>query len=428
MRLRRLTRSVLVVCAFAVALPAQNWISVGVKGGVPLTDAVADRTYSYVVATIPNPFGSPFIMSETRRISSGSTSLVLGPTLEVRLPFGLALEADALYRPLNINVQTSTSLDYLLGRLTLSTPLMPGYVDTWEFPLLAKYRLPVPFMKPYFAAGPVFRATTVRQFSHNGVAVGIGVEARINHFRLSPEIRYTHWGRDGAYPQPYYPVSYRNQLEFLAGVATASDSAARPGAIKPSRLISFGVKGGFPFTTAFLNDEWGKITYPSSTCQWFVTPECGSGTGTLEMHKASRNYLVGPMVEVHLPLSFSIEADALYHPLSLAVPADARLLTLPSIATFNSWEFPVVGKYRFAAPFARPYLEAGPTFRSASSTYGRYLSKAGITAGIGVEATLWRMRIAPGVRFVHWGHDAPDAGFLYPSKRNQAEFLLGLSY
>jgi hypothetical protein len=134
------------------------------------------------------------------------------------------------------------------------------------------------------------------------------------------------------------------------------------------------------------------------------------------------------MIEVHLPLSFSIETDALYHPLSLAVPGNSRLLEFPSLATFNSWEFPVIGKYRLRAPFARPYFEAGPTFRTASSSYAHYLSKAGFTAGLGVEASAWRIHIAPEVRFVHWGHDAPDAGPLYPSKRNQAQFLLGLSY
>ncbi len=87
-----------------------------------------------------------------------------------------------------------------------------------------------------------------------------------------------------------------------------------------------------------------------------------------------------------------------------------------------------MGKYKFPFPFARPYLEAGPKFRAASSSYGHYLANAGATAGLGVEGSLWRMHIAPEVRFVHWGHDAADAGPFYQSKRNQAQFLLGLSY
>lgn len=60
-------------------------------------------------------------------------------------------------------------------------------------------------------------------------------------------------------------------------------------------------------------------------------------------------------------------------PLSLATLAGQG----PAIRTYTSWSFPVVGKYRFHLPFAKPYLEAGPTFRTASSPINHYLSKAG---------------------------------------------------
>jgi hypothetical protein len=225
---------------------------------------------------------------------------------------------------------------------------------------------------------------------------------------------------------------YPNQIEFLAGLATAP---AAFGTTSPTssgwrRRLSFGLKAGLPFTTAFLADEFGKVNTPSSRCGDFGPPdECTTANATVQTYRASRNYLIGPLVELHLPLSFSVEADALYHPLSLATQPDARLLELPSIKTFNSWEFPILGKYRFRAPFASPYLEAGPTFRTASPPLKHYLSGAGVVAGVGVEATVWRVRIAPEVRFVHWGHDAPDAGpLLYSSRRNQAQFLVGLSY
>jgi hypothetical protein len=138
------------------------------------------------------------------------------------------------------------------------------------------------------------------------------------------------------------------------------------------------------------------------------------------------------MIEVYLPFSLSIEGNALYGPLSLAeqaaLPGLAGLLLLPSIRTFDSWQFPVVGKYKFRMPRVSPYVEAGPTFRIASSPLSHYLSSAGVTAGLGIEATTWRAHIAPEVRFVHWGNDAPDATPLYASRRNQAQFLLGLSY
>jgi hypothetical protein len=130
-------------------------------------------------------------------------------------------------------------------------------------------------------------------------------------------------------------------------------------------------------------------------------------------------------MEVHLPLHLSLEADALYGPLSLATPGSQWFL--PSIQTYDSWSFPIVGKYRFHAPFVKPYLEAGPTFRTASSPIGHYLSKTGVTTGVGVEAMAWKIHLSPEVRFVHWGADAPDAAMFYGSRRNQAQFLLGVS-
>jgi hypothetical protein len=139
---------------------------------------------------------------------------------------------------------------------------------------------------------------------------------------------------------------------------------------------------------------------------------------------------VGPSIEVHLPLHLSVEGDALYGPLSLAALNAQPFLPgiriyVPAIQTYASWSFPVVAKYRFQTPFAQPYLEAGPTFRTAASAIDPYLAKTGVTAGVGVEATAWKIHVSPEVRFVHWGADAP--GF-YPSRRNQAQFLLGLSY
>src|SRR5260370_37674480 len=98
------------------------------------------------------------------------------------------------------------------------------------------------------------------------------------------------------------------------------------------RLISFGVKGGVPLTDAF------------------------SG--------GSKNYVIGPMVELKLPVGFAIEADALYRPLNLAVISIFA-------ATFNdvgSVEFPILAKYHFLrAPIVKPYAEAGPIFRHVGS-------------------------------------------------------------
>jgi hypothetical protein len=55
---------------------------------------------------------------------------------------------------------------------------------------------------------------------------------------------------------------------------------------------------------------------------------------------------------VHLPLSFSVEADALYRPLNLT--ATNTIIARPGFMTsvsgkLNSWEFPLLAKYRLPA-------------------------------------------------------------------------------
>src|SRR3954467_8176340 len=101
----RVLHLLLVSCVAVISCRAQGWISVGVKGGVPLTDLFADRSVQQVIATIPNPFGPPRTISQTTRFSNGSRNFVLGPTLEVSLPFGLSAEAAALYRPMEFQIQ-----------------------------------------------------------------------------------------------------------------------------------------------------------------------------------------------------------------------------------------------------------------------------------------------------------------------------------
>jgi hypothetical protein len=427
MKLHRVGRLALTGLLSTLCLTAQDWISIGVTGGIPLTDNFANRSFTYVVATIRNPFGPPTTLSKTINTLSGSKNFVLGPTLEVRLPLGFAIEADALYRPMELkSTTTETEFDFLLG-----SPIgLSSTVYSWEFPLLAKYRFPLGRVQPHLEAGPAFRViagSPAQRISGTGAAAGVGVEFRVGHLRIGPEIRYTHWGRDGANSVAYPVVSNRNQVELLAQVMTAPSSSGN--AFKPSAAwsehVGIGVKGGLPFTNAFVYDEFAFVTYP---------PNCGnsctSASATIQTLRAPRNYLVGPMIEVYLPRHLSVEADGLYAPLSLAgqeIPSVAGLLLSPTSRTFSSWQFPVVAKYAFGGRALRPFLEAGPTFRVASSL-NDYLSHAGVTAGLGVEANIWRLRIGPEVRFVHWGKDAVGAVDTSASRRNQGQFLVSLSY
>jgi len=414
----RTARALLISCLFTFSLTAQDWISIGVKGGASLTDPFQNVTSSINLG----------VDTQVNKIYSGPRSFVIGPTIEVKLPFGLTAEADALYGPMSLRELFISGPTQLPTSGTYSTFSSGGTnnLNAWEFPLLAKYRLPLPFVKPYLEAGPSFRVVSgypSQQMSSKGISAGIGVELSVKHFLFSPELRYTHWGADKGPISPFQPQSQTNQLEILAGISTRSlvSGLTTPRIFPGWRdRWSLGVKGGVPFTDAFSFDETSNF---SSSCAsvFFCT------------NMASRNYLVGPTIGLGVWRNFSLEADALYAPLSLTTLGNPSRTVLvlfpsPSIQTFNAWQFSLTGIYKFPPAFVLPFFEAGPTMRAATSPFGGDLSHIGITAGIGVESKVRWLRIAPEVRFVHWGHDGPYAGFIYASRQNQAQVLLGLWY
>lgn len=170
--------------------------------------------------------------------------------------------------------------------------------------------------------------------------------------------------------------------------------------------ISFGVRGGVPFTGSFANT-------------------LGVDTSTTS---GSDSYLVGPMVEAHLPFGFSVEADGLYHPLHLSQTIVAGT-TVHNSYTFQSWEFPILAKYRFLhTPIVKPLIEAGPTFRATSQALTQF-SKAGFVIGGGVEFKMGHLRIEPDIRYIRWGSDSTVSGENFaPSDVNQAQFSVGVSF
>ena len=130
-------------------------------------------------------------------------------------------------------------------------------------------------------------------------------------------------------------------------------------------LFSFGVKGGVPLT----NDFSFNLT-------------------------SEKNYVVGPMAELNLPGGVSVEADALYRPLTWAIPYEERLRT----TNYNSWEFPILGKYHlFHTPLVKPYVEGGPIFRHASP--GSPASSTGLALGGGVDFKVLFLRFEPEIRY-----------------------------
>jgi opacity protein-like surface antigen len=166
------------------------------------------------------------------------------------------------------------------------------------------------------------------------------------------------------------------------------------------QIFSVGVKAGVPFTDAFNSFTSGSYTSFSN----------------------SKNYIIGPMVELHLPLGLSAEADALYRPLNFTTGSSFN-------ENYSSWEFPILAKYRFPIPLVKPYVEAGPSFRTVGGFVGNYTSNSGFTAGVGVELRLAKFRIGPEIRYTHWGSDSSNAAIQgFSSNQNQGEFLVGFSF
>lgn len=147
-----------------------------------------------------------------------SRPVVGGLSLEVELGNRLSLEVDGLYVPLHA-VQHYPEFNGLADNFGFT-------VLTWQFPVLAKYRLSASRLAPFLEGGPSLRKagnTNGYNPSKYGVTVGAGLETRAGPARLAPQVRYSRWAKDGLSPFTYGPAGYdyprtaSNQVEVLLG-------------------------------------------------------------------------------------------------------------------------------------------------------------------------------------------------------------------
>ncbi len=132
--------------------------------------------------------------------------------LEVRLPFGLAAEADLLYHPLTQNVSTTNAT----GSIVQSTDTH----SSWEFPILAKVKLPTPILKPYVEGGVAFRHVFNDDLaSSKGFVLGAGIDIHALVLHIGPELRFIHWAADSRPTGAGPPFTSQNQAQFLIGVS-----------------------------------------------------------------------------------------------------------------------------------------------------------------------------------------------------------------
>jgi hypothetical protein len=219
-----------------------------------------------------------------------------------------------------------------------------------------------------------------------------------------------------------------------------------------AQLLSAGIKGGVPLNEAFL----------------FTSRDTGPGpVATRASYFArTKRYIVGPSVQVNLPLRLAIEIDILYRRLNYdnnfytRSPSSGELF-INTYNVANKWEFPLLLKYRLPGTALRPFVAAGVSVNRISGTgqireaggrqfsewsYSRMVrpadfrleelarsSTGGFVLGGGVEIPIGFARISGELRYTRWAQEnfrEPETqfGIRLRSNLNQADFLLGISF
>ena len=128
--------------------------------------------------------------------------------LEIDLPAGFGIEADVMYRRLGYRV--------LFDSLGLGT----HNSNAFTVPLLLKYKFPGRAARLYVDGGFSFRALSdvpnLWDSTSKGFVMGGGIRYNLGVLKISPELRYTHWGND-VFNIPNL-ASVKNQTEILVGI------------------------------------------------------------------------------------------------------------------------------------------------------------------------------------------------------------------
>ena len=192
--------------------------SFGVKGGMPLTDFVSA------------------VRAQNINASTTTNRYILGVTGEARLPFGLGVEVDVLYRHFRYNSSSGVS------NLTSNITNIDTSSGAWEFPLLGKYRFKGKIFRPFVDAGVSWNklsgltqtvTSTVNLITKSnstsspaelangtarGFVLGAGLDVKALVIHISPEVRFTRWGAKQFIDPTGIISSKQNQAEFLLGI------------------------------------------------------------------------------------------------------------------------------------------------------------------------------------------------------------------
>ena len=374
-------------------------MSGGIVVGRAVTGGFHDLTEHVFLAPF-EPGGSWYRGS--MRVWPRSRDWVAGGMLELRLRGDWSLEADALWRELR-----GQSAFFALP----SKPPEKGSPDqivTWQFPILLKYRFRRRGMRPFLAGGPALRTIgnvgdAGHTYSRHGMAVSGGLEMTWRGVRMAPTLRYTLWAGDkstGAWR------TASDQLEALVAFSRAREEKWRP--------LGERVAAGFVLGTNLNGDYPRTIEFHGA----------GTESAYAITRTGPRSAICGPVIEVRLGRELSLEAAALLRP--IASKTEAAPSPWSSTTTWvtrqPTWVFPVLVKKSFPQRAWTPFVALGPSFRKRQFFSG--ISPYGMTAAAGIGFQAGPARIAPSLRFTHWG--GTDAWW-WP-RRNQLEALVAFSF
>lgn len=167
----------------------------------------------------------------------------------------------------------------------------------------------------------------------------------------------------------------------------------------PVFAIDFGVRGGLPFGDAFDRIENRDFNV-----------------------KGANRFVVGPTVELRLPLGFGASFDVLY-----------RRYNFESQQTGNQgagqWEFPLMLRYRLPGIVARPFVGIGPVFTKITGVTALKNSQ-GLALGAGLDVSLAGIHLTPELRYSRRFQDViveTRFGSLQANS-NQIDLLVGLTF
>jgi hypothetical protein len=201
-----------------------------------------------------------------------------------------------------------------------------------------------------------------------------------------------------------------------------------------------------------------KIGVPIT--QYFETGATGSRNGNAEYSAATRRYTFGASAEWRFTRSLGIEVEALFHRMgyvgivNFTSSASGDIDNTAIDVKGDSWDFPLLAKYRFRSRVARPYIAGGGVLRYVGPVHGvgrqtigslvtqtgtttpidtsdpselRKRTYPGVAVGGGIEIGAGRIRVLPEFRYTRWTANIGGPGSLLRFA-NQAEFLLGILF